>query len=257
MINFSKYCILFLVLAIPLIISYFYMSRSLLWIVLYFLFFLTGLVFGSINICSCFYIKTMCKGNSDINAISLTFDDGPDQNITPKVLKILKKHNVKACFFCIGKNAETNKELLKQINEEGHIIGNHGYSHSLWFDLFSLKKMKSEILNADNLIFDIINKRTKFFRPPYGVTNPTLAKVIKTTGLISVGWSLRSLDTTAKGNTGKILKRLEKIKAGDIVLFHDNISEIPEILEKFIELVKFKNIKFARLDDLLNCKAYE
>ncbi|MBI5542110.1 MAG: polysaccharide deacetylase family protein [Bacteroidia bacterium] len=257
MINFPKYNILFFVLAVPLVISSFFISYWWLWILLFFILYTIGLTLGSINVRSNFYMKVICEGDEKSNAIALTFDDGPNANNTPKVLEILKKHNIKACFFCIGKNIDANNELLAKIHSDGHIIGNHTHSHSYVFDLFSTKKMKADLQAASNSIYNVIEKRTKLFRPPYGVTNPNLARAVRNFGLISVGWSLRSLDTTANGNTDKILKRLENVKAGDIVLFHDNISEIPEILEKFIELVKSKNINFIGLDDLLKCNAYD
>lgn len=257
MINFPKYNILFIVLAIPLIICSFFISYWWLSISFFFILYTIGLTIGSINVRSNFYMKVICEGSQETNAIALTFDDGPNANNTPKVLEILKKHNIKACFFCIGKNIENHEDILNQINNEGHIIGNHTFSHSYVFDLFSSNKMKSDIQFASNAIFNVINKRIKLFRPPYGVTNPNLAKTVKNFGLISVGWSLRSLDTTANGNTDKIMKRLLSAKAGDIVLFHDNISEISEILEKFIVHVKSKNINFIRLDEMLNCNAYE
>lgn len=256
MINFPKYNILFFVLAIPLIIVSFFIAYWWIWILLFFFLYTVGLTFGSINVRSNFYMKVLCDGNPKKNLISITFDDGPNSVNTPKVLEILKKQNIKACFFCIGKNVEANKELLKQIYEEGHIIGNHTYSHSYVFDLFSSKKMKTDIQATNNIIFETINKQPKLFRPPYGVTNPNLARAITNLNLFSIGWSLRSFDTTAKGDTGKILKRLENVKAGDIVLFHDILDEIPEILEKFIVLVKSKNIDFIGLDDMLNVEVY-
>ncbi len=256
MINFPKYNILFFVLAIPLITVSFFISYWWIWIILFFILYTVGLTLSSINIRSNFYMKVICEGNPENNSISITFDDGPNIINTPKVLEILKKNNIKACFFCIGKNVEVNKELLKQIYSDGHIIGNHTYSHSYVFDLFSSGKMKTDIQATNNIIFETINKRPKLFRPPYGVTNPNLAKAIKKINMISIGWSLRSFDTTTKGNIGKVLKRLENVKAGDIVLFHDIIDEIPEILEKFIELVQVKNISFVSIDKMLNVDVY-
>ena len=252
MINYTKFSILFFSLSIPIIIAVFWLNYSWLILLAFILLFITGLVLGSIKICSNFYIKTICRGFANKNAISITFDDGPNQNITPKILDILKENGIKAFFFCIGKNAEQNIELIKRIDSEGHIIGNHTYSHSNNFDLFSSSKMKNEITKTNYTIQNIINKEVKYFRPPYGVTNPNLAKALKNTNLISIGWSLRSLDTTAKGNITKTIKRLEKIKAGNIVLLHDNITEAPEILEKFITIVRAKNLKFMRLDELIS-----
>lgn len=251
MINYTKYCILFILLSIPIIIAVFWLDYTWLILLAFTLLFITGLVIGSINVSSNFYIKTICRGNNQRNNISVTFDDGPSQNITPIILDILKENNIKACFFCVGQNAELNLQLLKRIDSEGHLIGNHTYSHSNNFDMFSSSKMKNEIIKTNNIIQNIINKEVKYFRPPFGVTNPNLAKALKKTKLIAVGWSLRSLDTTAKGNIAKTINRLEKIKAGNIVLLHDSLVEAPEILKKFIEIVKTKKLEFTRLDDLI------
>jgi len=111
--------------------------------------------------------------------------------------------------------------------------------------------MKNEITKTNYTIQNIINKEVKYFRPPYGVTNPNLAKALKNTNLISIGWSLRSLDTTSKGDISNTLKRLEKIKAGDIVLLHDRLVEAPDILKKFIEIVRKKKFEFVRLDEFI------
>ena len=251
MINYTKFSILFFSLSIPIIIAVFLLNYSWLILLAFILLFITGLVLGSIKICSNFYIKTICRGFANKNAISITFDDGPNQNITPKILDILKENGIKAFFFCIGKNAEQNIELIKRIDSEGHIIGNHTYSHSNNFDLFSSSKMKNEITKTNYTIQNIINKEVKYFRPPYGVTNPNLAKALKKTNLITIGWSLRSLDTTSKGDISNTLKRLEKIKAGDIVLLHDRLVEAPDILKKFIEIVRNKKFEFVRLDEFI------
>ncbi len=220
------------------------------------LLFLIYLISCSANICSQAYIKTLCKADTNQKKIAITFDDGPDPKITPQVLSILDKYNAKATFFCIGKHIEDNKELLKEIDKKGHIIGNHTWSHDLWFDLFSYKRMQADIEKTNGLIFEIINKKAKLFRPPYGVTNPALKRALKRLNFQTIGWSIRSLDTIK--STEKTLKRIKKgLSTGDIILFHDNREHIVDILESFLEYAKSENYEIVTLDELLNIKAYE
>ena len=220
------------------------------------LLYLIHLVYSSANICSQAYIKTLCKVDTNEKKIAITFDDGPDTFITPELLKILDLYNVKATFFCIGKHIENNKELLKELDQKGHIIGNHTWSHDRWFDLFSSNKMRADIDKTTKLIFEIINKKTKLFRPPYGVTNPNLKRAIRNLNFHTIGWSIRSFDTI--NNTEKTLKRIKKkLSSGDIILFHDNREHILEILKLFLEYCKKEGYEIVRLDELLNIKAYK
>jgi len=254
--KYFSYKVIFIVLAIPLAIVSWDQAYGWVWMVLYILLFISGFVFGSMNVGSGFYIDVICKGSSDKNAVALSFDDGPDANQTEKILDLLKKHEIKACFFCTGKNALENKNFIKRINEEGHIIGNHSFSHDFWFDLFPLNKMKQEMIETNKTINDITGKDMRFFRPPYGVTTPVLAKAIRRTGMIPIGWSLRTLDTVSSDNSNKVLRKLEKAKPGDIILFHDRAVGLIEIIETFIIQMNKKNIGFIRLDELINIKAY-
>ena len=257
MLKYFTYKIIFLLLAIPLGILSWYSPYGWFFITGFILLFATGQFLGSINVCSGFYLDVFCKGNPASNSISLSFDDGPHPEQTPIILDILKRQNIKAVFFCIGNNAKNYPELVKRIENEGHIIGNHSFLHSFWFDLLSKKKMKEEIVNTNLLIQDLINKKMNFFRPPFGVTTPVLARAIKETKMVPVGWSLRTLDTTAKGNPEKIVRKLNKVKSGDLILFHDHVKELPEVLDSFISKMKNQNMQIVRPDELLNLKAYE
>ncbi len=217
---------------------------------------LSHLFYCSVNIGSQAYIKTLCKAKTNEKKIAITFDDGPNSEITPKVLDLLDQYNVKATFFCIGRQIEKNKEILKLIDEKGHLIGNHTWSHNSWFDLFSSKKMRVEIEKTFGLIFEITNKKIKLFRPPYGITNPNLKKAIKGLNFKTIGWSLRSFDTIK--NTEKTLRKLyKKTSAGDIVLFHDNREHIVDILQSYLEYIKTEGYEIVPLDQLLNIQAYE
>lgn len=206
---------------------------SQLWYLLFLLAYLSILFTGSKNICSQFYTKVKCTDENK-SKIHLTFDDGPHPEITPQILNILKKHNQKAIFFCTGKNIEKYQEVSKQIINEGHTIGNHSFSHSIYFDFFSSKKIIDELEKTNQLIKNVTGEDCKIFRPPYGVTNPNISKAVKILNLQIIGWNIRSLDTVKSKKT--VLKRLQKSKNGDIILFHDTQKQSPEILDEFLRL---------------------
>ncbi len=210
-----------------------YVPFSQFWYLIPLFIWLAILFTGSKNICSQFYTEVKCTSENK-SKVQLTFDDGPHPEITPEILKILKKHNQKAIFFCIGKNIEKYPEIAKQIIAEGHTIGNHSFSHSYFFDFFGTKKVIEELEKTNRLIKNISDKDCRIFRPPYGVTNPNIAKAVKILNLQVVGWSVRSSDTVK--NKKQVLKRLEKVKPGDIVLFHDTKANTPEILNDFLRL---------------------
>jgi peptidoglycan/xylan/chitin deacetylase (PgdA/CDA1 family) len=213
------------------------------------------IILGAFKISMNYYLKSFCKGKTDEKIISLTFDDGPEENFTPVILDCLKRNNIKACFFVIGSKVSAFPQLVKRMDQEGHIIGNHTYNHTDFFDFLPPAKMRKEITDTENAIFSAIGKRPLLFRPPFGVTNPLVRWAIRKTYQFSIGWSLRSYDTKIE-EKDKILLRVEKVKPGDILLFHDNKKITSEILQDIIDLCLSKGYKFVNLDELIKRNAY-
>ncbi len=212
-------------------------------------------IVGSANICANYFFHSYCKANTSKKEIAITFDDGPHPDITPKLLKLLELHNVRATFFCTGVNADAHSAIISKLFKGNHIIGNHSFAHSNFFDLMSPARMLKEITDTNEVIKLIIGKTPLLFRPPYGVTNPMLSKAIKNTEMVSIGWSLRSLDTIY--DSEKVLTKLKaKTKAGDIVLFHDTNPNIITIIEDYLKWLQQNNFKIVSLTDLINIKAY-
>lgn len=226
------------------------------WIVPALVIYLIITIAGSYFICMNYYFFSYCKGKSSSKAVAITFDDGPDTENTPEILKVLEKYNVLAAFFVTGKNVNANPHILQNIAKSGHIIGNHSYSHSKYFDVFSSRKMEKEIEATNNIINNVIGKSPLFFRPPYGVTNPLLKKAFKSVNMQSIGWSLRSLDTVLEKD--KLIKKLQNnTKPGSIVLLHDTTSNIGEILETYLQWLVANGYKIVDLASFLNIEAYE
>ena len=178
--------------------------------------------------------------------LALTFDDGPAME-TAAVLDILKREKVVATFFVIGKNIAGNEELLQRMKAEGHSIGNHSFNHGFNFDWQSATNMQRELEATNAAIEQATGAQVTLFRPPYGVTNPNLGKAIKNTGMKSIGWNLRSMDTVAKDPQKLQRKILSALKPACIILLHDRCPITVNILPTLIQEIKKRGYEFATL----------
>ncbi|MBS1947668.1 MAG: polysaccharide deacetylase family protein [Bacteroidetes bacterium] len=256
MLNFKNTNIFFAALLAGLIAISFYTHISFSSYLLALAAYSMALFYGSYFIRAGFYIKSVCSASTSKKEIAITFDDGPASAYTAAILKVMEEHHVEAAFFCIGNRIDGNENLLLQIKAGGHIIGNHSNSHHFWFDLFSSKKILADLRLMDEKVKSIIGNSPKLFRPPYGVTNPNVKKAIVKGNYTSVGWSIRSMDTTAKDDA-RLMEKLKKaINPGSIILFHDTCEITLSILPGFIEYVKAEGYQITRLDKMCNLQAY-
>jgi peptidoglycan-N-acetylglucosamine deacetylase len=211
------------------------------------------MVIGSMKICMNFYLNAYCKGETNEKVISLTFDDGPDPEVTNEVLKVLQKFKIEAAFFVIGSKAENNPDLVKQILEDGHAVGIHSYRHDFFFDFYGRKKMERDLEEGwkGGRVEEWKSGEGVLFRPPYGVTNPTLARVVKKMGLVVIGWSIRSLDTTIK-DPRKVADRIKnRLHPGAVVLLHDTRKDLPGIVEEVIVFAKDNGYRFVGVEEMM------
>lgn len=189
-----------------------------------------------------FFVKAIHK--LDNNKICLSFDDGPHEN-SDAILDILLKHNVKAIFFCIGKQLEKHPKIAERMVNEGHILGNHTYTHSNTISLKSARSFKEEIEKTNKILQQFTGKESHYFRPPYGVTNPSIAKSLEKYPEKIIGWNVRSFDTVAVNETAFLEKILRDTKPGSIVLFHDTKPITAKILDSYIIELKKRNLEFT------------
>jgi len=212
--------------------------------------------YGCYFVSSGFFMPMYCFAKTTDKVIAITFDDGPVPDGTPQVLQILKDANAEATFFCIGERIAGNEAIIRQLDAEGHLIGNHSYTHSTLFDLFSSKKMLAEMQLFDEELFNITGKKTKLFRPPYGVMNPNLKNAIVKGGYLPIGWNVRSYDTMATNADVLLQKVSPKIKPGAIFLFHDRCPVSVAMLPGFLAEVKAKGYRVVRVDKMLGVPGY-
>lgn len=257
MLNYQKTNLLFLSILSVLLVFSFFLPIKWWWLLMILGVRFMILVIGSSFISLNFHIKAYCSNPLEIDEkIGLTFDDGPNE-ITLLVLEILKKYDVKATFFCIGKNIEKHPEILKRIVAEGHIVGNHSYCHSNFFDFYRKNRVIEEIRKTDALIESISGKKVQLFRPPYGVTNPSIRRALEVTKHKVIGWNIRSLDGIFKNEKFIFARIKNRIAPGGIVLLHDNSLHSVKVLAQLMLYLEESKYKVVSIEELLNIKAYE
>jgi peptidoglycan/xylan/chitin deacetylase (PgdA/CDA1 family)/uncharacterized protein (DUF2062 family) len=203
--------------------------------------------------------------------VALTFDDGPHSKVTPLVLDILARYNIKATFFCVGQQAEKHPELIRRMYSEGHIIGNHSYEHSQTFFFFGPSRTEKSIRKTGEAIYRITGSYPRFYRAPVGIKTPPQALSAWKQKLAFIGWTKWPGDGgPQKLTVSKIRSMLDSMRDGDIVLMHDgkvdlsgnevlketHYSGIAECLPLLIEGLREKGLTPVPLDEMLNEPAY-
>ncbi|KAF2511277.1 polysaccharide deacetylase family protein [Flavobacterium foetidum] len=257
MITHKNISIFFIFILLILNVLNFYVTINFLWFLGIVLIWMGINAVGSSIISSNYHVKAYCNNRFETQKkIAITFDDGPSI-YTLEVLDLLKKYNAKATFFCIGKNIEAHPEIIQKVIAEGHLVGNHSYSHSKFFDFYNEDKIREELVKADLLLEKFTPGKINFFRPPYGVTTPSIRRALKKTGHKVIGWNIRSLDGGTK-NQDLILKRITKrVSPGGIVLLHDTALHSVLVLEQFLQFLQQHNYQVVSIEELLNLKAYD
>ena len=159
--------------------------------------------------------------------VSLTFDDGPNPEATPKILDALAERGVKATFFILGNHAERWPDLVRRIAAEGHQVGNHGYFHrKLHFKLpFYIRK---DISLGKRAIERAGGPSPRFFRAPHGFRNPWVTPIARSMGELTIGWSLGVWDSECPGVKAIVQRTIAGVEPGSIVLLHDGDGYDPE-----------------------------
>ena len=245
-----------ILLSISIITLHFTLKLSLLYLIPVFLIHIIVVIYGVLNLDFNYFFPTITHAKTAKKEIAITFDDGPTTQCLV-LLELLKETATPATFFCIGSNVVKHPEILKRMDEDGHLIGNHSFSHSHSFDFFPKTKVLQELKDCNAEIQKTIGKRALLFRPPNGVSNPMIAKALKETKLKSIGWNIRTFDTAVKNPETIFNKINTKIKPGAIILMHDTMPHTSTLVSKLIKYCRENNYKIVALDKLLNIQAYE
>lgn len=187
-----------------------------------------------------FFLPVISRGKKGVKGVALTFDDGPDPEVTPLLLELLARHGVTATFFVTGVRAERYPEIIRAMLAGGHAVGNHSYNHSPFLMLKGRSILQREIASAQS-VFQQFGVVPLAFRPPVGITSPRLWRVLLENGMFCVNFSRRAADFGNRRVVGLASRLLAKIVPGDIVMLHDiapKQGDVTQLLQEFSTLIE-------------------
>jgi peptidoglycan/xylan/chitin deacetylase (PgdA/CDA1 family) len=164
--------------------------------------------------------RTFCRAPRSSKQIALTFDDGPNDPYTLRLLDVLSRHNVHATFFLIGKHVRQRPDIAREIAHRGHVIGNHTFSHPLLI-FTPAANIRGEIIRCRSAINDAVGDHSNLFRPPWGARRGETLRVVRELGLEPVMWNITGYDWNARSVEFIEQKVAPKIRGGDVILLHD------------------------------------
>lgn len=168
-----------------------------------------------------FLCPVISAGCTKKKFVSLTFDDGPTEPLTGKILDLLDKYSVTATFFVTGVQAECHPNLIKEITDRGHSVGNHSWHHDPFLMLRGSKTIYREIVKAQQVLRKL-GLNVYAFRPPVGIVNPKLPLFMEKAGMYCITFSCRAFDAGNRRADNISSKILRKVKGDDIILLHDS-----------------------------------
>src|SRR5512141_2394981 len=203
-----------------------------------------------------FFLPIVSRGKPGVKGVALTFDDGPDPEVTPLLLDLLDRHSVTATFFVTGERAARHPAILREILSRGHAIGNHSYHHLPFLMLKGIRTLRREIEATQSCLagFGILPLA---FRPPAGITNPLLRRVLLEQGMYCVNYSCRAVDFGTR-RIGRLSEKvLKAVSPGDIVALHDvaprhaGAERLLAEFEALLRGLKEKGLEVVSLDRLI------
>jgi len=192
--------------------------------------------------------RFIVRGPSDCGAVCLTFDDGPDPLLTPRVLDILRKQNVRATFFIVGQRAQQNPDLVRRILREGHALGHHTFNHSAQPEKIRASQLMEEIRRTDEVLRDIVPQPLALFRPPFGKLNVAKLWALWRANLPIVLWNRDPKDFATDAGDLRAWVQENPLDSGDIVLLHDNVPATPQVLDELIRTTRRGGLDFVTVD---------
>jgi peptidoglycan-N-acetylglucosamine deacetylase len=197
------------------------------------------------------------RRTGDESALALTFDDGPNPNVTPRLLDLLDRYKAKATFFLIGAWVRAVPEIAREIAARGHAIGNHTYTHP-WLTFCGNQRTRTELDHCDDAIEAATGKKPRWMRPPFGFRSPILNRIVRARGGAGVAmWSRWAWDWKRQAPSA-VIRRLANVKGGDILLLHDGDHQMltgdrrhtVDAVGHWLPRWKDAGLRLATLDDL-------
>ena len=163
---------------------------------------------------------TFAAGKRGSKQIALTYDDGPNDPHTLKLLEVLGKHNVRATFFMIGRYVQQRPDIARAVAQAGHVIGNHTFTHPLLI-FKSEAQTRQQLVDCHQSLQDAIGDHSNLFRPPWGGRRPATLRIARELGLQTVMWNVTGYDWNAPPAAVIERKVVRQMRGGDVILLHD------------------------------------
>lgn len=186
--------------------------------------------------------------------VAITFDDGPHNVNTNKILEALEKYNARATFFMLGQNISANADTVKKVYDNGNEIGIHTWDHPQLTKL-SAENITKQVQSTSDIIYDITGYRPKLVRPPYGAINSIVKSTLSDYSLIL--WNIDSLDWKSRDENKIVPLVMENVQDGDIILLHDIHSTTVPAAEKIISSLVEQDYQLVTVSELLETKGYD
>jgi peptidoglycan/xylan/chitin deacetylase (PgdA/CDA1 family) len=191
--------------------------------------------------------------------VAITIDDGPDPQVTPRVLAILAEHRAHATFFCIGERAVRFSDCVRDCVRGGHAIENHSYRHRHDFSLLGPIRLRREIARAQQALEQVSGSAPRFFRAPAGLRSPLLDMVLQRLGLRLTSWTRRGFDTVSSDASSVLARLTRNLRAGDILLLHDGHAArsdggtplVLEVLPRLLDAIAQRSLRAVTLREAL------
>ena len=202
--------------------------------------------------------RTFAEGMRGSKQIALTFDDGPNDPHTLKLLEVLAKHNVRATFFMIGRYVQQRPDIARAVAQAGHVIGNHTFTHPLLI-FKSEAQTRTELVDCRQALDDTIGKHSNLFRPPFGGRRPATIRIARELGLQTAMWNVTGYDWNAPPAAVIEKKVVRQMRGGDVILLHDgghramgaNRTQTVIATDNLIQRYKNEGYEFVTVEEML------
>lgn len=187
------------------------------------------------------------SNSAEMPKIAITFDDGPHPRYTPMLLEGLADRKIKATFFVTGEHVKEYPDIVQEIAKDGHLIGNHTYSH-MQLQSGQLEVFKDELIRTNDVIEEVTNQEVSYVRPPYGIWDESLESDLN---MFPVLWTIDPQDWCTDDVNGVIEETVSKAKDGDIILLHDNYKSSVQAALGIIDILQQRDFQFVTVDEIL------
>ena len=203
------------------------------------------------------YGRTFTRLPRPCKKLALTYDDGPNDPYTYRLMEVLAKHSVRATFFLIGRHVQHKPQIVRDLVKAGHVVGNHTYTHpQLIFE--SETQVRAQLTACRQVLRDTIGEPSNLFRPPFGGRRPAVMRIVREEGLDPIMWSVTGYDwnpTTADRIERHVLRQM---RGGDVILLHDgghvemgaDRSPTVAVTDRLITRFKMEGYEFATVPEM-------